>query len=219
MPFRFECFISFLLLFFSIILNYFVNKAVFSVEDKTIRIQVDSYNEFDDMQDLIDEVEEARAAREGRTYTPSKTEDDSEEHDELLKGSQETLDQLREKYNIESIGNHGSIVPGEEFVLESPMINVLSGSYIKLNFGEGILDFIYADFVTPLKESLRFHAFIEGMGRIIQEEKIKSGEEEPKGTSPLARHSAPTYIPNEGEVKDSPKICLYHAIALLGKYA
>lgn len=138
-----------------VILDYFVNKAVFSAEDKTIWIHVDSYNEFDDMQDLINEVEKERAAREGRTYTPMKTEDDSAEHQELLKESQEALERLREKYNIESIGSYGSIVPGEEFCLEAPMINVLSGSRIKLNFGEGILDFIYADFVTPLKDTLK----------------------------------------------------------------
>lgn len=163
-----------------VILDYFVNKAFFSAEDKTIWIHVDSYNEFEDMKDLINEVEEACAVREGRTYIPSKSEDDSAESKELLKESQEILDRLRKKYNIDSIGSHGSVFSGEEFCLESPMINVLSDSRIKLNFGEGILDFIYADFVTPLKDSLKFHTFMEEMGHFIQEDKNKAGKGKPE---------------------------------------
>ena len=29
------------------------------------------------------------------------------------------------------------------------MINIMSGSNVTLNYGEGILDFVYADFLTP----------------------------------------------------------------------
>lgn len=160
-----------------VILNYFVNKASFSAEDKTIRIHVDSYNEFDDMQDMINEVEEAEAAREGRPYTPTIPNEDPDQREEDLKDCQKILDHLREKYNLAYLGGYASKMPGEEFLLEKPMINVLSGSCIDLNFGEGILDFIYADFITPLKASLKLQAVMEGIGQLIHEEKVKAGEE------------------------------------------
>lgn len=51
-----------------------------------------------------------------------------------------------------------------------PMNNVLCGCNIKLNIGEGILDFIYADFETPYKENF--------MGAYIHELLVSSAPED-----------------------------------------
>lgn len=205
-----------------VILDYFVNKASFSPEDKTIRIVVDSYNEFDAMQDYINEVEEAQAAREGRTYTPFEVDTDSAEWQENLEDSQKMIDLLREKYNIVSLGRFESSDSDEEFHFVSPMINVLSGSYIDLSYGEGILDFIYADFVTPLKDALRVINLWEALGKQYHEEKIKSGEvEEPVIThEPEKIYSKSQEIVDDfydyestfGDIEDVAYASLYSAI-------
>lgn len=205
-----------------VILDYFVNKASFSPEDKTIRIVVDSYNEFDAMQDYINEVEEAQAAREGRTYTPFEVDTDSAEWQENLEDSQKMIDLLREKYNIVSLGRFESSDSDEEFHFVSPMINALSGSYIDLSYGEGILDFIYADFVTPLKDALRVINLWEALGKQYHEEKIKSGEvEEPVIThEPEKIYSKSQEIVDDfydyestfGDIEDVAYASLYSAI-------
>lgn len=39
------------------------------------------------------------------------------------------------------------------------MINIMSGSNVTLNYGEGILDFVYADFWLRLKSYIRYSAY------------------------------------------------------------
>ena len=83
----------------NVILDYFVNKAIFYTEDKTIRIKVDGYNEYLTMLDFIDEVEKAKAEREGRTYTPPDQVDTqlTEEIDAL----QLRYDHFKKKFDIQ----------------------------------------------------------------------------------------------------------------------
>lgn len=66
---------------------------------------------------------------------------------------------LSKKYNInfaESDEYFQSLMDEYETKKEEPLHNVLSGAVINLQIGEGILDFIYADFRTPFKESFEF---------------------------------------------------------------
>ena len=44
------------------------------------------------------------------------------------------------------------------------MINIMSGSNVTLNYGEGILDFIYADFLTPVKKPYTVFSLLERIG-------------------------------------------------------
>lgn len=135
----------------NVILDYFVNKAIFYTEDKTIRIKVDGYNEYLTMLDFIDEVEKAKAEREGRTYTPPDQVDTqlTEEIDAL----QLRYDYFKKKFEI-TLGQAAGLGAIETGVIEDPMVNLFSDSYVTLNYGEGILDFIYADFRTPLRKPL-----------------------------------------------------------------
>ena len=167
-----------------VVLDYFINKAVFSAEEKNIWIHVDSYNELDNMQDFINEAEEKRAAHEGRISGSIKPKEDleddmevQEEQKELLEDDQKVVDRMRKKFDIDFTGRYWSDVPGEEYCLKYPMINIFSGSRIQLNYGEGILDFIYADFITPLNESLKINVLMEKLGEHIREKDKESGEE------------------------------------------
>lgn len=47
---------------------------------------------------------------------------------------------------------------------KEPLNNVLSGAHISLRYGEGLLDFIYADFTTPFKKELKFLSFLKQLG-------------------------------------------------------
>lgn len=46
---------------------------------------------------------------------------------------------------------------------EDPMTNVFSGTDVTVNLGEGILNFVYADFLVPAKDCLKPYVFIESL--------------------------------------------------------
>ena len=137
-------------------LDYFVNKVHFSPEDKKFNITVDDYNEYTTIQDEIDEYEKAKAEREGKPYIPHEIDFESEDMIELREESEERLAAMRKKYNFMPSDLAGDAVD-ETGKLDMPMNNVFSGARIFMNYGEGILDFIYADFVTPVKDLLGYY--------------------------------------------------------------
>ena len=61
------------------------------------------------------------------------------------------------------------------------MINIMSGSNVTLNYGEGILDFIYADFLTPVKKLYTVFSLLE---RIGEEERYHSKPEDETEKNP-----------------------------------
>lgn len=148
-------------------LDYFVNKAMFRAEDKTVRIRVDGCSEYFSMMDSVNDVEKARAEREGRVYTP--VEERSVSLAEDVVAAQERYERLKRKYNIE-LGQPASICACQTGVIENPMINIFSDAAVRLNYGEGILNFIYADFKTPLKEQLENAAVVEALRKYAKEE-------------------------------------------------
>lgn len=58
-----------------------------------------------------------------------------------------------------------------EIKKEEPLHNVLSGAVIDLQIGEGILDFIYADFKTPFEES---YGFVSAFDNFIKNSEEKN---------------------------------------------
>ena len=141
-------------------LDYFNNNVYFSEEDKTIYIHVDKSNEYEAMQDFIDEYEQKNvAARE-------KHEDDPEELEEQLLGRIENreenvamMEKFRRRYKGKiQFGYKEDDSPESD---KEPLINILSGATIRLGYGEGILDFLYADFNTPLEETVAVNISIQ----------------------------------------------------------
>lgn len=61
------------------------------------------------------------------------------------------------------------------------MINIMSGSNVTLNYGEGILDFVYADFLTPAKKLYTVFSLLE---RIGEEEGYHSKSEDETEKNP-----------------------------------
>lgn len=134
-------------------LDYFVNSVHFNPEERELSIKVDGYNEHRPMEDDIIEYEKELAAREGREYVPRPHDFASEDSKELLAESQKRLDEMRKKYDFRP-GDVAGIAVEDVGILDIPMINVFSDGRIFLHYGEGILDFIYADFRTPLQNQM-----------------------------------------------------------------
>ena len=136
-------------------LPFFINHVRFDQDEKSIIIEVDSYWESISMQDEIEEYEKEVAERDGRDYEKMDNQAENEEEIDLMEDCKRRLDEMRKKYNYSQ--NYIDGFPYEDpDLLTEPLINVFSGAGIKLNYGEGILDFIYADFVTPLRNQIRF---------------------------------------------------------------
>lgn len=77
------------------------------------------------------------------------------------------------KYNIDwddSDKYFQDLMDEYEIKKKEPLHNVLSGAVIDLQIGEGILDFIYADFKTPFKES---YGFVSAFDNLIKNSEDK----------------------------------------------
>ena len=141
-------------------LDFFRNSVHFSEEKKTLSILVDDEYEYETMQPFIgdvrkeelfgrysnkDDVEKLKSAWKSIMLEDAKT----EQENTAIK------DDFIRRYN----GNirFGFQREGPAYMFQKPLINVLSGAAVRLGYGEGLLDFLYADFDTPLKECADFH--------------------------------------------------------------
>ena len=133
-----------------VLLDYFANYVRFNYETKTVNIAVDDRNEYQAMDFVIEEYEQQVAERTGKEY--KKYEPSPEEQKSELKETQADYDRIKNRYNFQ-LGSDAGILCDETGVIENPLINIFSGAYVTLKYGEGILDFIYADFMTPFKKA------------------------------------------------------------------
>ena len=147
-----------------IILGYFHNKVRFDAEKRTIRFYVDDLNEDYSMDSFIDEYQDEQEKRRGvklKDYP-----EDKELAAKRVKKNREQYALLQKKYEIERISSHGdptdfsdyptdengNIDYDAEEPIRQPMNDVLSGTCVTIRYGEGILDFVYSDLITPMKE-------------------------------------------------------------------
>ena len=146
-------------------LDYFSNTLSFSQKKNVMRITVDGGKEYVAMFDAIQEEEkiaqeQAHEPNQSMVAT-DETEDESLRNKELkenandLAAFQKRFSIDRTKFNERSEDFYQSH-PEEK---EEPLINVLSGAEITLPVGEGILDFIDADFEEAFKEARGFITF------------------------------------------------------------
>ena len=157
----------------SVTLDYFVNTVRFFPEDRSFIIRVDRGNEYHMMQEFFDEYDEDEQKRRGERYK-APSEEDEQEARELRESQAEENRQYRslmeQKYNVDF---ESYLYDREQYhpkYSEHPLINIFSGSQIELNYGEGILDFVYADFITPLQPALRMHRMFAEIRKLYQDE-------------------------------------------------
>lgn len=155
--------------------DFFINFASFDPDSKLFSIKVDRVNEDLSMKDAIDEFEELE--RSLRDVHPDilSDEDIAEDEQNRVEGLEKNK-ALREhfsaKYNIDwdaSDKYFQDLMDEYEIKKEEPLHNVLSGAVIDLQIGEGILDFIYADFKTPFGEN---YGFVSAFDNFIKDSKL-----------------------------------------------
>lgn len=157
--------------------DFFINSASFNPDSKLFSIKVDRVNEDLSMKDAIDEFEELeRSLRE--VHPDILSEEDIADYEQSRVEGIEKNKALREyfssKYNIDWDASNEyfqDLMDEYEIKKEEPLHNVLSGAVINLQIGEGILDFIYADFKTPFNES---YGFVSAFDNLIKNSEEKN---------------------------------------------
>lgn len=138
--------------------HFYHNKVLYDRDDHEISIKVDPTKEYYSVHDEIEQEVMRRAKKSGRSPLHEylgDTEETEEIRQEYLKYNEEVLKKLTEKYQI---------YPGDYYaelfykdhpeVPFQPLINVFSGQVVNLRLGEGILDYIYADFESHYEKTL-----------------------------------------------------------------
>ena len=129
---------------FNVRFDFYSNDVGYNTEDRTFSIFVDETKDNEYLREIIEKVERERAAKDGVEYgsDPVDYELDKEALDETL----EQFYSLQSRYRIRR-----GFSPVQREEPSVPLVNALSGRRIDCMYGEGILDFIYADFSTPIK--------------------------------------------------------------------
>ncbi len=158
-------------------LDHFLNYARFFPEEKKFYVIVDSYNEeicvWEDI--LADEK------RKGYDVSVDDPEFDNLRQEGLVQ-NQRDFDALAKRYRIDrSIFDARAeglyqLYPGKK---ETPLNNVLSGAYVELYYGEGILDFIYTDFGPAFQDAARFPLMLQKLASQLGENRAPRENPEP----------------------------------------
>ena len=160
-------------------LDFYHNRVKFYPEKKTINIVVDSWERDDYIDELIEADEREQAKKLGSSYKAYESaEEETEYEKDNLEECQEYFGKFKSKYNFRASGLAGPFAD-DTGKLKNAMINIMSGSNVTLNYGEGILDFIYADFLTPVKKAYALFHLLEQWGEEnIDSEKYDKKEDE-----------------------------------------
>ena len=155
--------------------DYFVNSASFNPDSKTIFIRVDESNEYvrraEDIAD--DENFQTNGNPRPRYRNQQEAEESEEVRKEGLAENEKDFAVLSSRYDIDRsvFDMHAEYFyrdhPEEK---EEPLNNVLSGSYIRIPYGEGILDFIYADFKPAYQQAIMLPQLFSQFSKLLQEE-------------------------------------------------
>ena len=172
-------------------LDYFSNTLSFSQKKNVMRITVDGEKEFVAMFDTIQEEE--KIAQE-QVHEPNQsmvatdeTEDESLRNKELKENAND-LAAFQKRFSIDRTKfkeRSEDFYQSHPEVKEEPLINVLSGAEITLPVGEGILDFIDADFEDAFKEARGFMTFF---WKLLPEEILAILTQRRKDTQQKEKH-------------------------------
>jgi len=199
--------------------DYFVNKVRFDTEEKFFKIFVDATKEDYFMEDFIHEHDKLHNI--ARNYSEAGLKEMEENRKEAIAYNKKIFKKFKKKYDIDleprKYHFHHYEKDGEYPI---PINNALCACGITLNCGEGILDFIYADFEAEYKEHFA-HAYIGEQLKLMGEQKrreqgiIDSEDEEPQKI--LAKVDEIVELYNRYElttisIKDLCYVSLYSAI-------
>ena len=154
--------------------DYFNNTVSFDSENRSIRIRVDSYKEQIFLREDIDQDEEFQRKHLGKGIREEAEDPDYEEYrKEAVAENEKNYDALCRKYKINREMFEHELGYWYNFYQEEkqiPQNNVLSGTWINLQYGEGLLDFIYADFKPRYQEAVRRITLLKEVFRSMRTE-------------------------------------------------
>lgn len=172
-------------------LDIFDNRVRFDSDNRTIEILVDPSHERKFIEDLIPEY---FADIEKRTGIAMHEEPLSpEKYAEKTRQAQDRLANMKKKYRIKRVANFEDLtgIPEEEISKDDfeapiryPMNDVLSETLVELQYGEGLLDFVYSDLVTPMKKTYmmlrKLRKYMEGIKEKRASQELPEKEQKEK---------------------------------------
>lgn len=165
----------------NVCLDFYYNRVKFYPEKKTINIVVDSWERDDYIDELIEADEREHAKKLGSSYNAYESAEEEIEYEkDNLEECQGYFEKFKSKYNFRASGLAEPFAD-DTGKLKNAMINIMSGSNVTLNYGEGILDFVYADFLAPVKKLYTVFSLLE---RIGEEEGYHSKSEDETEKNP-----------------------------------
>lgn len=194
-------------------LDHFLNYARFFPDEKKFYIIVDSFNE------EIVMWEDILASEKRKGYDVSV---DDPQFDDLrqegLAENRRDFETLTQRYRIERSVFDGraeglyQLYPGKK---EAPLNNVLSGAAVELYYGEGILDFIYADFGPAFQAAAQLPLLLQKLAGQLGKDRPAQSEPELTKVHDRTQLALEAYYAFEDtmrEVKDIAYSSLYTAI-------
>ena len=149
-----------------ITLDYFTNTVCFYPEERRFQIHVDGGQEYYWMDYYIDKAQEEEDQRNGvlsRDDT-KETRSDREFNESQEAKNHKLMEKMKEKYRVdfeEGLADRARYYGDHPSIPMEPFINIFSSAKIDLHYGEGLLDFIYADFQTASKAVRIFWGVLE----------------------------------------------------------
>lgn len=167
----------------NVTMDYFRNFVRFLPEQKQIVITVDHTKEEVILREDIQAFEELEKEKWGVHVEVLTPEEDAEREDQRiqeLRENEESLADFSSRYEIDRELFLDRLEWGlKDDEKETPLNNVLSGAHICLRYGEGILDFVYADFLPPVRRKIMF---LQVLKKELAEEYERRFEAAPAGS-------------------------------------
>lgn len=149
-----------------ITLDYFMNTVRFYPEERQFQIHVDGGKEYHWMDYYIDKAQEEEDQRNGvlSREDTKETRSDREFNESQETKNHKLMEKMKEKYRVdfeEGLSDRARYYGDHPSISMEPFINIFSSAKIDLHYGEGLLDFIYADFQTASKAVRIFWGVLE----------------------------------------------------------
>lgn len=167
-------------------LDFFANHAQFFPDERRILITVDAYNEDIMRQEELNDFNALEASlREVKpdVLSPEEAREWDEERKEKIAENAKRYADLCSRYRINRsrFDEHLAYAYAVQYpnLTEQPLNNVLSGTHITLQYGEGILDFVYADFLPAIQKGIALLRSFESLGEQWRKENPYRAESKP----------------------------------------
>lgn len=181
--------------------NFYQNRAIFLDSEKQIHLYVDGNNEYAFMDDVFKKIGE-------------KIEELSQEEIDTAKDYNYTVRaRFAEKYKIDFQSLDVNIYAYHQEHPDLPVLpvnNITSDADIEIQDGEGILDFIYADFQTPINKLIETHKAEKRKNKKSSAQKIETKKVQDDLHARVEEYKK--YKSTIGAIKDIAYASLYSAI-------